>query len=89
MANKRTLKRTINCVCEALFAECVAVSIYDQGSKPNAHPLLGWILAIYNDFISRVSHVEPGMQPKVYFRDLMEQFNKQVCEIVDQIENFG
>ena len=89
MANKRTLKRTINCVCEALFAECVAVSIYDHGSKPNADALLGSILAINNDFISRVSHVEPGMQPKVYFCDLMEQFNKQVCEIVDQIENFG
>lgn len=89
MANKRTLKRAINGICEELFAECVAVSLYEQGRETNADTLLSCILAINNDFISRVSHVEPGMPAKLYFKNLLEQFNKQVVEIIDQLDNFG
>ena len=88
MANKRNLKRTINYVCGDLFAECVASSLY--GSKPendNVNALLASILSMHNDFTRRVSHPEPGMEPKQFYKALAGDFKKHVEEITDQINN--
>jgi hypothetical protein len=38
-------------------------------------------------YLSRVSHPEPGMTPKAYYKDLREKFGKQVTEILDQINS--
>ena len=88
MANKRNLKRTINYICSDLFAEAVAASLYgEKPNKDNIDALLSSILIIHNDFLSRVSHPEPGMDKKVYYKAIIEDFNKQASEIVDQIQN--
>lgn len=88
MANKRILKRTINYICSDLFAEAVAASLYgEKPNKDNIDALLSSILIIHNDFLSRVSHPEPGMDKKVYYKAIIEDFNKQASEIIDQIQN--
>ena len=88
MANKRDLKRTIHYVCSDLLAECVAASLYgEKPEKENIDALLTSILALQNQYIKRASHPEPGMKQKDYFKDLIEQFNSEVSEIVDQISN--
>ncbi len=90
MANKRNLKRQINCVCGDLFAECVASSIYNaKENDDNVKNLLASILIIHNNYISRVSHPEPGMTAAAYYRDLQKCFNSEVTEIGDQIINLG
>ena len=86
MANKRSLKRTIALVCEELFAECVAASLYGH-NKDSAKALLYSTVKMQNDFICRISHPEPGMPAKLYFKDLREKFVAQVSEIADQINN--
>ena len=43
----------------------------------------------HNDFVCRISHPEPGMEPKKYFADLTKNFNSQISEIVDQIANLN
>ena len=86
MANKRDLKKTINYICSELFAECVAASLYHgQPNEDNVNALLSSILMIQNDYVRRISHPEPGMSNKAYFKDLIKNFNKQASEIVDQI----
>ena len=88
MANKRTLKKQINLICEELFVDFVAASLY--GNTPNqqeTEATLFSIAKLQNNYISRVSHAEPGMPAKQYYRDLREQFSKQVSEILDQINN--
>ena len=88
MANQRNLKRTINYICSDLFAEAVAASLYgEKPNKDNIDALLSSILIIHNDFLSRVSHPEPGMDKKVYYKAIIEDFNKQASEIIDQIQN--
>ena len=72
MANKRDLKRTIHYVCGDLLAECVAASLYgEKPEKENIDALLTSILALQNQYIKRVSHPEPGMKQKDYFKDLI------------------
>lgn len=88
MTNKKDLKQTINNICSDLFAECVAASLYSGNpDKDNVNALLTSILSINDDYVRRISHPEPGMEPKAYYKHLTEEFNKQVNEIIDQIGN--
>jgi len=90
MSNKRDFKKTINYVCTELFAECVAASLYGgKINKENCDALLASILRIHSDFISRVSHPEPGMKQKDYYKNVQQDFGKQVAEIADQITNLS
>ncbi len=88
ITNKKDLKKTINYVCSELFAECVAVSLYSgKNDEENTKALLASIIKIHNDYISRISHPEPGMPAKLFFQDLVKNFNKEVSEIIDHISN--
>ena len=80
MSNKRDLKRTINYICSDLFAECVAASLY---------ALLTSILLVHSDYVRRISHPEPGIPQKKFYKILIEDFNKQVDELIDQIANLA
>ena len=86
MTNKRNLKRTINYICSELFAVCVAVSLYNvKADEENVNAMLTAILAIQSNYVRRISHPEPGMLAKAYYRDLIDKFNKETGEIIDQI----
>ncbi|MBQ8989732.1 MAG: hypothetical protein IJ067_08585 [Prevotella sp.] len=86
MANKRTLKKGIQLICENLFADCVAVSLYGaKANKENAEATLFAIVQMQDNYIRRISHPEPGMPAKAYFKDLREKFSAEVQEILDQI----
>jgi hypothetical protein len=88
MANKRSLKKAINVVCEELFAEAVAASLYgNEGYKENTEALLLSVVKIQQEYTCRVSHPEPGMPAKKYYMDLRENLAAQVSELVDQINN--
>ncbi len=90
MARKKDLKKTINCICEELEANCVAYSLYN--GKPideDVSALFTAILHVQADFISRISHPEPGMPQKQYYKHLVEDFNKHVIELVDQMCNLA
>ncbi len=90
MASKRKLKKDINIICEALFAECVAASLYSTNTDDDSvTALLFSIIKLQGDSISRVSHVEPGIAPKDYFKALKNQFSVQLGEICDNINNLN
>ncbi|MCR5132032.1 MAG: hypothetical protein K6C10_11315 [Prevotella sp.] len=90
MSNKRELKKVINFVCDELFAECVAATLYNGVPDPrNVEALLLNIVDTRNDYISRISHPEPGMPAKQYFNDLKHSFFEHVSEIIDHIGNLN
>lgn len=90
MAKKRELKQTINYICSELFAEAVATSLYGaSASKASAEELLSTILVTRNDFVKRISHPQPGMAPKAYYKALIDDFNHRVSDIIDQIGSLG
>ena len=86
MANKRTLKKAIDLICENLFADGIAVALYGPRPKSEVEDLLYSIVKLQNNYITRVSHPEPGMIAKVYFKDLWEKFCAEVGEIQDQLQ---
>ncbi len=88
MANKRSLKRAINLICEELLTEAVAASLYGNDKHKNGDDtLLFSIMHTHANYISRVSHPEPGMKPSLYYKDLREKFYAEVSEIVDHINS--
>ena len=90
MAKKRDLKRTINYITSELFAECVAASLYNGEIKQeDVDGILSAIVMINTSFIKRVSHPEPGLSSKVYYKNLVNDFNQQSSEIIDQIASLG
>ena len=87
-ANKRTLKHAINLICDELFAEAVAASLYGNApQKENSEALLYSIIRMKDDYIMRISHIEPGMKAADYYKILREKFTTDVDELVDQINN--
>jgi len=84
MANKRSLKRNINLICDDLLAECIAASLYGH-NRSSAEALIFSTLKIQDDFIRRISHPEPGMPATKFYKTLREEFAAHVSEIIDQI----
>lgn len=90
MSNKKDLKKRINYVCGDLFAECIATSLYTGKPKQeDVNAILHLILTVNNDYVRRISHPEPGMTKKEYFKFISDSFDKQAVEIIDQIGNLN
>ena len=51
--------------------------------------MLASIIITRDDFIKRVSHPEPGMKARKYFKTLAADFNNSMSEIIDRISNLG
>lgn len=89
MANRRTLKKNINYICAELAAECVALMIY----KPDVpiediDNLMRRIADLRRDFVSRISHTEPGAT-KEFYRKLRADFNAQTDDIIEVLGNLN
>lgn len=88
MANKRELKQTINFVCAELLSEAFIAGMLEKNiENESVDNLLNAIVRINHDYIRRISHPEPGMKQKIYFKDLIDNFNKDVDETIDMIGN--
>ena len=84
--NKRSLKKAINAVCDQLFANAVAISLYGNNRNvENDEALINSIINMREDFVSRISHPEPGMKKQAFYKDLQEKFIAQAQELADQI----
>jgi hypothetical protein len=86
MANKRTLKKAINLICEELFTEGIAVAHYGPRPKSEVEAILFSIVKMGANYVTRVSHPEPGMSAKAYYKDLWDKFTAEVSEIQDQLQ---
>ena len=52
-----------------------------------ANEMLSNILAMHGNYICRVSHPEPGLTAKTYYNDLINRFNAETEEMVNNIIN--
>ncbi|MCD8092230.1 MAG: hypothetical protein LUF01_05165 [Bacteroides sp.] len=87
MASRKELKKNINYIAGELFTECLVHSLYVPGTdKQKADELMGEILKMQDEFISRISRTEPG-NVKGFYKKFMTDFNAKVDEIVDAMGN--
>lgn len=85
MASRRRLKKQVNYIAGELFTECFIHNMYIPGTdKEKTDALMAEILIMQDDFISRISHTEPG-NVKEFYRKFRKDFNAKVDEIVGEI----
>ena len=85
MANRKDLKKAINYIAGELFTECIICSLnLSEEGKQKADKIMTDILNMQNEFISRISHTEPG-NVKGFYKKLREDFSTQVDGIVTAI----
>jgi hypothetical protein len=65
----------------------VAGSLYGQ-NRESAKALIYSTIKMRNNFVRRISHPEPGMSAKAYYKDLKEKFAAQASELLDQLVSF-
>lgn len=83
MAKRRVLKKRINYIVGELFAECL-INGKNSADQAKANDVLANILNAQNEFISRISHTQPG-NVKGFYKKLIQDFNDKVNELIDAI----
>ena len=86
MANKRELKKKVDALCGDLFAECVACVRYAKVNRDDADSVMLAILHMQDDILCRISHIEPGLPTKTFFKKLHNDLNQETETIISQIE---
>ena len=85
MASRRHLKRDISYVIGDIFTECLIYKELVPGTnKDEAEKLIVDLLRIDNEFITRISHTEPGNAKKDYSQ-LVKDFQKSISEVIDKL----
>lgn len=85
MASRRNLKKVITFIVDDLATEAFLMSYDAKGDTAAWVELFNKIFSLNNDYIARVSHVEPGMPAKKYFDTLCDSFNKDAKAILAEI----
>lgn len=89
MASRRELKKNVNYIAGELFTECLVYSTFVPGTdKAKVDALMADVLAMQDEFISRISHTEPG-NVKGFYKKFRTDFNAKVNELIDAIENLN
>lgn len=84
---RKDLKKHINYLCGELLAECMAAADFSRkDNKEDVENVMLTIVRMQNDWVCRLSHVEPG-STKLFFKKLHEDMQKRTDEIVQQIQN--
>ncbi|MCD7899260.1 MAG: hypothetical protein LUH22_05110 [Bacteroides sp.] len=87
MASRKQLKKNVNYITGELFAECmINASLASKENQGKVDEILSDILKMQDEFISRISHTEPG-NVKVFYRKFLKDFNQEVDRIIDEIES--
>lgn len=85
MAKKRQLKKAINLMSTDLLIELLGAEQAATGAtKQDVENIAQSILAMRNDFIKRLSHIDKT-QVRKFFAQMEDDLNASTNEIVDQI----
>ena len=84
---RKDLKKHINYLCGELLAECMAAyGFTKKDNKQDVENVMMSIAKMQNEWICRLSHVEPG-STKLFFKKLHEDMQSRTDEIIEQIRN--
>lgn len=85
MASRRNLKKDISYIIGDIFTECLIYKELVPGTDQEAaDSLLVDLLRIDNEFITRISHTEPG-NAKKYYSALVKDFQDSISEILNKL----
>lgn len=84
MASRKQLKKSVKMITGDLFADCVALSMCQQGDAEVLRALMQEVIDLHRDFVTRISHTEPGTA-KAYYKAFKSEFTSKVNDLSDRI----
>ena len=84
MASRKQLKKSIKMVAGDLFADCVALSMCQQGNQDVLNQLMQEVIDLHADFVARISHTEPG-NAAGYYKQLKGEFTEKANSLSERI----
>ena len=84
MASRKQLKKSIKMVAGDLFADCVALSMCQQGNLEVRNQLMQEVRELHADFVSRISHTEHG-KAAAFYKQLKAEFTEKANSLSDRI----
>ena len=84
MASRKTLKKHVKMIAGDLFADCVALSMCDSVNKAELERIMKEVIALYQDFVARISHTDK-CKAKAYYKHFKAEFTEQVNALSDRI----
>ncbi|MBO7247200.1 MAG: hypothetical protein J6V02_02505 [Bacteroidaceae bacterium] len=87
MASRRNLKKVISDIIGDILSECIIYANYVPGVDQKAvGELMYELLEIDEEFLSRISHTEPG-NAKQYYRAFYADFDNRVNAVIEKFNN--
>ena len=84
MANRKQLKKSIRKITGELFADCVALSLCHQADQEKLEQLMQEVMEIHSEYITSISHTEPGAV-KAFYKKLKQEFTEKVNALSERI----
>ena len=85
MASRRKLKKNVNAIIEDLFMHSMMQELLNpEIDKNKVDDILTRIYNAENEFLSRISHTEPG-NVKEYYKKFREDFSEETSQIIADI----
>ncbi|MBP8776696.1 MAG: hypothetical protein KBH23_01725 [Bacteroidaceae bacterium] len=88
MAKRRVLKKNVNILCEMLLLQYLLYVDLKKETIGNTDELFSEILALRNEFISRISHTEKGSE-KLFYKKFNKDFGIQFEAVVSKFEKLA
>ncbi|MCQ2057727.1 MAG: hypothetical protein MJY75_05905 [Bacteroidaceae bacterium] len=87
MASRRNLKKDVSYVIGDVFTECLIYKELVPGTdKAAADDLMVDLLKMDTEFITRISHTQPG-EAKQYYRTYYRDFNEALQKVVAKLNS--
>lgn len=84
MASRKQLKKSVKMITGDLFADCVALSMCQQGDRELLNSLMQEVIALHGEYVARISHTEPG-NAKGFYKAFKKEFTGKVNDLSDRI----
>lgn len=85
MASRKNYKKVITYIADQLATQAFFASYDSKADAAEWIEVFNKIFALNKEYISRVSHVEPGLPARKYFDTVSMSFNEDAKAILDQI----
>lgn len=86
MANKRTIKKSLQYIMNDMLTATLLATAKENADQEKILKVQTRIITVYQDYNSRLSNYE-RKNAKAFFRQFRESINKELAEIVDQINS--
>lgn len=89
MASRRKLKKDVKNFMDDLFTDCLIQELLNtEVDKDEIESLLTRIYTTRQEFVSRISHTQPGSVKK-YYKKFREDFAEEASDIIAELANLS